>query len=70
MTPGGCGGHMAECWPEFKPIYCPKWRSNKDRSFWCQLAFNTECRTPIYVLIRLAELTEYVRNYVVWHHLP
>ena len=65
---------MAECWPKFEALYCPNWRCHKDWSFWCQLAFNTKYRTPIYVLIRLAELTEYARkahkcSFAYLHHL-
>jgi len=29
------------CRPEFEAICCPNWRCQKDWSFWCQLAVNT-----------------------------
>ena len=31
----------SHCQTEFKAIYCPNWRCQKDRSFWCWLAVNS-----------------------------
>ena len=34
-------GERSYCRPEFEAIYCPNWRCQRDRSFWCRLAVNS-----------------------------